>query len=84
MNMFSLAAYIMGKLMEYVLPIRLWFIPEVIPWIGGSVFTLNPGPFSIKEHTLIYIMSNCPISAPYGLNFVLVARKYYDMELSTG
>ncbi|KAG8977355.1 hypothetical protein FRC05_001753 [Tulasnella sp. 425] len=79
-----LVAYIMGKLMEFVLPIRLWFIPDVIPWIGGSTFTLNPGPFSIKEHSLIYTMSNGPITTPYGLNFVLVARKYYDVELSTG
>ncbi|KAG9041039.1 hypothetical protein FS837_012799 [Tulasnella sp. UAMH 9824] len=39
---------------------------------------------AIKEHALIFIMSNCPISAPYGLNFVLVARKYYNVELGPG
>ncbi|KIO30716.1 hypothetical protein M407DRAFT_68949, partial [Tulasnella calospora MUT 4182] len=79
-----LAAHIIGKLMESLLPIRLWFIPNRIPWIGGSAFTLNPGPLSIKEHALIFIMSNSPITAPYGLNFILVARKYYGVELGPG
>ncbi|KAG8891253.1 hypothetical protein FRC00_014015, partial [Tulasnella sp. 408] len=79
-----LVAHVIGKVMEHLLPIRLWFIPDGIPWIGGSSFTLNPGPFGIKEHALIFIMSNCPISGPYSLNFVLVARKYYNVELGSG
>ena len=37
-------------------------------------FSLNPGPWSIKEHALVFIMSNVSISSPYALNVIVVSQ----------
>ncbi|KIY53033.1 OPT superfamily oligopeptide transporter [Fistulina hepatica ATCC 64428] len=44
-------------------------------------FSLNPGPWNIKEHVLVYIMSNVSISTPYALNAIVVSEVYYDIQL---
>lgn len=67
--------------MERILPIRLWTIPHWLPLIGGYTFSLNPGPFNIKEHGLIVMISNSTMNVPYGLSLVLTARKYYHLQL---
>ncbi|TRM69006.1 OPT oligopeptide transporter protein-domain-containing protein [Schizophyllum amplum] len=43
-------------------------------------FSLNPGPWSIKEHALVFIMSNVSISSPYALNAIVVSQVYYEQE----
>ncbi|KAH6967843.1 small oligopeptide transporter, OPT family [Ilyonectria sp. MPI-CAGE-AT-0026] len=45
-----LLSYPAGKLAERILPARCWNI-------FGCTFTLNPGPFNRKEHTLVAILS---------------------------
>jgi hypothetical protein len=47
----QLCAYPVGKLMEFVLPRRVFNL-------FGLKFSLNPGPFNRKEHALITIMAN--------------------------
>ncbi|KAG9008886.1 hypothetical protein FRB90_008679 [Tulasnella sp. 427] len=74
-------AFVIGKILERIMPIRLWIIPSWIPLIGDRSFCLNPGPFNIKEHGLICMMTGDLISTPYGLNLVLTARKYYNLSL---
>ncbi|KAJ3119155.1 hypothetical protein HK100_000457 [Physocladia obscura] len=32
---------------------------------------INPGPFNVKEHTLIYIFASCGTGTPYGLDNVI-------------
>ncbi|KIY69806.1 oligopeptide transporter [Cylindrobasidium torrendii FP15055 ss-10] len=44
-------------------------------------FSLNPGPWNIKEHVLVYIMANVTVTAPYALYAVIVAEIYYDLTL---
>jgi hypothetical protein len=43
-------------------------------------FSLNPGPWNIKEHVLVFIMANVAVSNPYALNAIVVAEKYYEMQ----
>ncbi|KAI0254429.1 OPT oligopeptide transporter protein-domain-containing protein [Lactifluus subvellereus] len=50
--------------------------PLVIP-----VFSLNPGPWNIKEHVLVFIMTNVSIGPAYALNAIVVAEYYYELHL---
>ena len=53
-------------------------------WLGGGEFSLNPGPWNIKEHALVYIMANVSIGVPTALNAVVVAEVYYGVKLGYG
>lgn len=72
--------YAGGKLLAATLPIRSWHI-------AGYEFSLNPGPFNIKEHALIYMLAGITISTspvPYGMGAVIVWDKRYMQPLRTG
>lgn len=76
----SILGYAGGKLLAATLPIRSWKI-------GGYEFSLNPGPFNIKEHALIYILAGIIINTspvPYGMGAVIVWDKRYMQPLRTG
>ncbi|KAI9206271.1 OPT oligopeptide transporter protein-domain-containing protein [Polychytrium aggregatum] len=68
-NAFSIPAYV-AVIISY--PIGI-FLSKVVPDVRfrclGYENSLNPGPFSIKEHVLIYIMSNS--ATPYGIDNVV-------------
>lgn len=49
----QLLSYPMGKAMASILPHQTLVLPG-----GRWRFSLNPGPFSIKEHCIISIMAN--------------------------
>ena len=44
-------------------------------------FSLNPGPWNIKEHVLVFIMANVAADNPYALNAVVVSEIYYQIKL---
>ncbi|KIO28855.1 hypothetical protein M407DRAFT_21934 [Tulasnella calospora MUT 4182] len=72
--------YAGGRLLAATLPIRSWTI-------AGYEFSLNPGPFNIKEHALIYILAGIIINTspvPYGMGAVIVWDKRYMQPLRTG
>ncbi|KAJ7876048.1 oligopeptide transporter [Mycena olivaceomarginata] len=54
-----LIAYPFGKFLAYVLPITTYRFRS---W----EFSLNPGPWNIKEHVLVFIMANVAVGNPYG------------------
>ena len=64
------SAFPAGKLLEKVLPTRQFTT-------FGYTWSLNPGKFNMKEHTMITIMANVGtnlsytsrVSAPSGCNF---------------
>ncbi|KAG9121639.1 hypothetical protein FRC07_002336, partial [Ceratobasidium sp. 392] len=62
----QLLAYPMGRFLALVLPKRRIF--------GIS---LNPGPFSIKEHVLITVMATVGATSAYATDIVAVQRVYY-------
>ncbi|KIO28920.1 hypothetical protein M407DRAFT_21995 [Tulasnella calospora MUT 4182] len=73
-------AWIGGKLLEKILPIRLWTV-------AGYEFSLNPGPFNIKEHTLMYMLGGLILEAnmaPYAMSATVVWEKRYHQGLNTG
>ncbi|KAF8161465.1 OPT oligopeptide transporter protein-domain-containing protein [Crassisporium funariophilum] len=44
-------------------------------------FSLNPGPWNIKEHVLVYIMANVAVGNPYALNAIVVSEVFYEIVL---
>ncbi|KAG8863761.1 hypothetical protein FRB96_007598 [Tulasnella sp. 330] len=76
-----LLAHPAGKFLAFVLPIRVWTLWPWIPVIGGQDVSLNPGPFNIKEHALIFIMANVSINPAYAMNVIVVSEKYYEYQL---
>ncbi|KAG8952334.1 hypothetical protein FRC04_004762 [Tulasnella sp. 424] len=56
------------------------------PWISDTlvIFGLNPGPFNIKEHTLVFIMSFISDPPIYGFMLIVTAEKHYGTPLGTG
>ncbi|GJJ72977.1 hypothetical protein EMPS_05335 [Entomortierella parvispora] len=59
----------MGIFMAKVLPTRQFNI-------FGYKCSLNPGPFSIKEHFLIGTMVNCNTSTAYAVDIVILQKLY--------
>ncbi|KAF9273528.1 hypothetical protein BGZ88_003716 [Linnemannia elongata] len=62
------------------------FLARVLPTrevdLFGYKFSLNPGPFSIKEHVLIGTMAACNTSTAYAVDIVLIQKLYYHEEKS--
>jgi OPT family oligopeptide transporter len=70
-------SYPIGKFCAFVLPITTYRLPR---WLGGTEFSLNPGPWNIKEHALVYIMANVAIGPPYAINATVVAEVFYKQK----
>eukprot|EP00842_Homolaphlyctis_polyrhiza_P001735 jgi/Hompol1/2562/HPOL_006050-RA len=62
-NVVALLSYPMGLFMARVLPRGI----------------LNPGPFTIKEHVLVYVIASAAGGAPYGIENVI--GQYFDKFL---
>ncbi|KAJ1025135.1 hypothetical protein NDA16_002641 [Ustilago loliicola] len=73
----QLLAYPMGCFMAKVLPTKVFKTPL------GS-FTLNPGPFNVKEHTVITVMSNVTYQRAYASNVSAVQRITYGFDWGFG
>src|SRR5882757_2018901 len=73
-----LIAYPIGKFLAFVVPTRTYRLPR---WLGGVEFSLNPGPWNIKEHVLVYIMANVAVSAPYAINAIVVTQLNYNVQV---
>ncbi|KAG7091222.1 hypothetical protein E1B28_010273 [Marasmius oreades] len=43
-------------------------------------FSLNPGPWNIKEHVLVFIMANVAVGPPYAINAIVVSEVFYRKE----
>ena len=44
-------------------------------------FSLNPGPWNIKEHVLVCVMANVSIWAPYAINAIVTSQMYYGLTM---
>lgn len=81
--LFSLIAYPLGKFLAWVMPIRSFDLPAGMPLVGGRSFSLNPGPFNIKEHAGIGIMILCSNNYLYAAQGVIACNVYYNAQLPT-
>lgn len=54
--------------------------------IGKLKFNLNPGPFNIKEHTIIVVMANASFgqSQAYSTDTLIAQRAFYKQDLGWG
>ncbi|KAJ5378416.1 hypothetical protein N7509_011535 [Penicillium cosmopolitanum] len=76
-NAVLLLAYPLGKLWEKAVP--AWDVP-----LRAWSFSLNPGHFSTKEHTLIYVMSNLSIYVRLGADVLVEQEKFYGYNAGWG
>ncbi|KAJ3574619.1 hypothetical protein NP233_g1653 [Leucocoprinus birnbaumii] len=66
-----------GKLFERILPTKRFNT-------FGYVWSLNPGPFTIKEHVCITVMANVVVGGAYATDVILTQRIFYHQQLSFG
>ncbi|KAK8602744.1 hypothetical protein V6N13_084947 [Hibiscus sabdariffa] len=66
----------LGKLMAATLPTTEVRVPFT-PWL----FSLNPGPFTKKEHVLITIFANCGAGGVYAVDIITIVKAFYHRSL---
>ncbi|GAB2230392.1 hypothetical protein Droror1_Dr00014655 [Drosera rotundifolia] len=66
-----------GRFMATVLPTR----KLKFPFTNWS-FTMNPGPFNLKEHVLITIFANCGAGGVYAIDIVTIVKALYHRSLN--
>jgi OPT family oligopeptide transporter len=75
----QIAVLPIGKFMAATLPTKEY---NFIGWR----FTLNPGPFNMKEHVIITIFANCGVSTgggdAYSIGAITIMKAYYKQSLS--
>lgn len=65
----------LGKGLERVLPTTRFRT-------FGYTWTLNPGPFNIKEHVLITVMANVVVGGAFATDIIATQRFFYNQTLS--
>ncbi|KAL9109139.1 MAG: hypothetical protein Q9227_006230 [Pyrenula ochraceoflavens] len=76
-----------AQLVAYPLGVGMaWILPNHVFNLFGLRFNLNPGPFNIKEHTLIVVMANASFGTgvAYFTDTVVVQRAFYNNDLGWG
>ncbi|CAM8905194.1 unnamed protein product [Rhodiola kirilowii] len=75
----QIAVLPIGKFMASVLPKTEYSL-------FGKSFSLNPGPFNVKEHVIITIFANCGVSGgggdAYSIGAITVMKGFYKQRLS--
>jgi OPT family oligopeptide transporter len=66
-----------GKLFHRILPTQRFNT-------FGYIWSLNPGPFTIKEHVCITVMANVGVGGAYATDVLLTQRVFYNQQLSYG
>jgi len=77
----QIASLPIGRLMASTLPER----PIRVPLIAGGrswSFSLNPGPFSLKEHCLVTIFAGAGASGVYALNIIAIVKVFYRRQIN--
>ena len=81
----QILAYPFGVGMARLLPAKTFNSPKWMMKLGiAESWSPNPGPFNIKEHTVIIIMSNVGIAPSFSINVPLIISKYFQHPTSFG
>lgn len=67
----------LGKLMASTLPSTLLKVPGT-----NWTFSMNPGPFNIKEHVLLSILVTSGLSVPSSATILTVRKVFYHKYLN--
>ena len=74
-------SYPFGKALARLLPATTFRVPKWMQRMGcEDEFSFNPGPFNIKEHTVIVIMANVATGPAFALNFSVASQKFYGIR----
>lgn len=65
----------LGKALEKILPTTRFNT-------FGYVWSLNPGPFSIKEHVCITVMANVVVAGAYATDIIITQRIFYGQTVT--
>lgn len=76
-----LFAYPLGKFLAWLMPLKVYHFPRRL---GGGTFDLNPGPFNIKENSLIVMMANASLLISPVLHAATVPGQYMDLHIHPG
>lgn len=78
----QVAALPVGRFLAKVLPTTKFRIPG----FGDRTFSLNPGPFNIKEHVLITIFANAGTAfgagTSYAVGIVNIIKAFYGRNIT--
>ncbi|XP_030513849.1 oligopeptide transporter 4-like [Rhodamnia argentea] len=78
----QVASLPIGRFMAVALPEAKFRIPG----LGPRLFSLNPGPFNMKEHVLISIFANAGSAfgsgSAYGVGIVNIIKAFYGRSIS--
>jgi OPT family oligopeptide transporter len=78
----QVASLPVGRFMASVLPETKFRIPG----FGSRTFSLNPGPFNMKEHVLISIFANAGSAfgsgSAYAVGIVTIIKAFYHRKIS--
>jgi OPT family oligopeptide transporter len=66
-----------GRFMASALPEKVMRVP-----VFGWKFSLNPGPFSLKEHCLITIFAGAGASGVYAMNIIDIVKVFYKRQIN--
>ncbi|KAK7244641.1 hypothetical protein RIF29_39466 [Crotalaria pallida] len=66
----------LGKLMAALLPTK----PIRVPFTKWS-FSMNPGPFHLKEHVLITIFASSGSSGVYAISIITIVKAFYHRSI---
>ncbi|KAI1338047.1 OPT oligopeptide transporter protein-domain-containing protein [Xylariaceae sp. FL0016] len=69
----QILAWVMGRGWETVMP------EKQVRFLGWT-FDLNPGPFNIKEHSVIVIMASVSFSVAYATDIILAQLVFYKQN----
>ncbi|XLT26617.1 hypothetical protein HN873_057909 [Arachis hypogaea] len=72
----QIVAFPLGKFMAATLPTKLIHIP-----MTNWHFTLNPGPFTLKEHALITIFASSGASGVYAIGIINIVKAFYHRSI---
>jgi OPT family small oligopeptide transporter len=73
----QLISYVLGNLWARILPNRK-FTTFGVSW------NLNPGPFNVKEHTVIVIMAGVSFGTAYATDIIMAQVAFYKQDFGLG
>ena len=73
----QIAVMPLGRLMAATLPTRTIILP-----LTNWSFSLNPGPFNLKEHVLITIFASCGAGGVYAAHIITMVKAFYKRKMN--
>jgi len=73
----QIAVLPLGRFMAATLPTKIWRFPGT-----NWHFTLNPGPFNMKEHVLITIFASAGSAGVYAVGIITIVKGFYKRSIN--